>query len=83
MTLSEFKAWFQGFTEDMDERPTAKQWERIQARVGEITGQAVSYPVYVDRYVRQWPYNGPYWANAIPLGAQAGGIGMCQANSHG
>lgn len=58
MTLSEFKAWFESFTEDMDDRPTAKQWGRIQARVSEITGQAVSYPVYIDRYVQ--PLR-PYW----------------------
>lgn len=58
MTLSEFKAWFEGFTEDMDTAPSEKQWDRIKTRVGEITGHAVSYPVFVDRH---WPYNGPRW----------------------
>lgn len=38
MTLSEFKAWFEGFTEGMDATPTEKQWERIKARIGEING---------------------------------------------
>lgn len=55
MKLNEFKAWFEGFTESMEGAPNKKQWERIKARVGEIDGIAVSYPVYIDRYVR------PYW----------------------
>ena len=36
MTLSEFKAWFGGFTENITKLPTQKQWARIQARVKEI-----------------------------------------------
>jgi hypothetical protein len=59
MTLQEFKAWFEGFTEAMYSKPpTAKQWQRIQARVKEIDGTAVSYPVFVDRY---WPRTYPAW----------------------
>lgn len=81
MTLSEFKAWFDGFTEDMAGPPSKKQWERIKSRVGEITGQAVSYPVYIDRYVtpvrpywdRVWaygqPYNGSLFGQAISGGS--------------
>lgn len=60
MTLSEFRAWFDGFTEDMIGPPNSKQWKRIQARVKEITGSTVSYPVYVDRYVRPH-WNQPHW----------------------
>jgi hypothetical protein len=58
MTLQEFKAWFEGFTEDMSAAPSKKQWERIKKRVKEIDGSAVTYPVFVDRY---WPhvYPGP------------------------
>ncbi len=52
MTLQEFKAWFDGFTENMGEAPTKLQWARIQARVKEIDGAAITYPVFVDRY---WP----------------------------
>lgn len=36
MTLSEFKAWFSGFTESMDSTPNEKQWGRIKERV-EVT----------------------------------------------
>lgn len=58
MTLSEFKAWFEGFTENLAGAPSAKQFEKIKAKVGEITGAPVTYPIYVDRYVH--PYR-PYW----------------------
>ena len=37
MTSSEFKAWFEGFSEGIRGVPTKKQWERIAQRVGEIT----------------------------------------------
>jgi len=64
MTLQEFKAWFEGFTEDMDGEPNAKQWKRIKAKIKDINGTAVSYPVYIDRYVRpyipsftEWKFN--------------------------
>jgi hypothetical protein len=53
MTLQEFKAWFEGFTENMgDAPPTKLQWARIQARVKEIDGTAITGPVFIDRY---WP----------------------------
>ncbi len=59
MKLDEFKAWFDGYTESMEGPPSAKQWKRIKERVAEVDGVAVSYPVYIDRYVR--PYY-PYWS---------------------
>lgn len=75
MTLNEFKAWFDGFTEDMEGPPKAKQWARIQERVKEITGNPVSYPVYVDRY---WNRPQPYWY----LGGPAIGVGLSAAQNH-
>ena len=57
MTLAEFKAWFEGFTETLEAAPNEKQWERIKARVAEINGAVTTYPVFIDRYVppyRQW-----------------------------
>lgn len=63
MTLSEFKAWFEGFTETMDGPPSLKQWERIQARVKEITGSPVTERVFVDRY---WPHiTKTWWDNGV------------------
>ncbi len=67
MTLAEFKAWFDGFTEDMDGQPNKKQWERIKARVKEINGSVTTYPVYVDRYVR------PFWSSPSVYGGGAVG----------
>jgi len=50
MTLSEFKAWFTGYTENMDGPPSSKQWKRIKKIVKDIDGVAISYPVYIERY---------------------------------
>lgn len=55
MTLAEFKAWFEGFTEDMEGAPTAKQWKRIKDRVKQIDGTAITKEViYRDRYWRDY-----------------------------
>lgn len=48
MTPQEFKAWFEGYTEAMDEKPTGKQWERIKARVAEIDGRPTTHTVFHD-----------------------------------
>lgn len=64
MTLLEFKAWFEGFTEGIDKAPTLKQWARIKARVKEIDGTSIPYPVYVDRWVTPYqPYNWQFNTN--------------------
>ncbi len=57
MTLAEFKAWFEGFTETLEAAPNEKQWERIKARVAEIDGAAITKTVFVERYhdvYRRW-----------------------------
>ena len=55
MTLSEFRAWFDGFTENIgDKLPSKKQWARIQERVGEINDVPTTYPVFIDRYYQPW-----------------------------
>jgi hypothetical protein len=66
MTPSEFKAWFDGFTEAFEGRiPTKAQWGRIKDRVAEIDGKAVTERVYVDRYypayVKTYPVYSPTW----------------------
>ena len=70
MTLSEFKAWFEGFTENIDGKPNEKQWKRIKARVKEIDGTPVT-PIVIerwrDRYVPNWPI-GPIWCGTINSG---------------
>ncbi|PDT47317.1 hypothetical protein CO661_14135 [Sinorhizobium fredii] len=69
MTLAEFKAWFEGFTEDMDGAPNEKQWKRIKARVKDIDGVAITKTVFIDRYVT--PYR-PYWSTDMVFGASGG-----------
>lgn len=52
MTLSEFKAWFEGFTEAMDGPPGPKAWERIKARVAKIKAE----PTTIREIYRDWPW---------------------------
>lgn len=81
MTLSEFKAWFEGFTEGMDAAPDEKQWDRIKARVKEIDGVHVTRTVYLDHYVP--PYR-PYWTTLSCRGVGASdGIGNIAFNGTG
>lgn len=70
MTPNEFKAWFDGFTEAFTGCPTKAQWTRIKARVAEIDGKPTTQTIYLDRYVR--PY--PYW-HYLGHGV-CGGVGM-------
>jgi len=61
MTLSEFKAWFEGFSEGIDKAPTEAQFTKIKAKVADIDGAPVTYPVFIDRYrYWGWPATGPY-----------------------
>ncbi len=81
MTPREFKAWFEGFVEAMTDHPTPAQREKIKLRVGQIDGNPVSYPVYVDRYwprrVVPWWTNEPYWASHT-----SGGVTVLNCASH-
>lgn len=75
MTPSEFKAWFGGFTEALDDRPSDEQWKRIKARVAEIDGQPVTERIYVDRYLPYYsrgPYNHPNYFWGAPPYVYAG-----------
>jgi len=78
MKLDEFKAWFEGFTEDMDGAPTTKQWKRIKERVAEIDGVAISYPVYVERY---WPSMRPWYTYSMRGTTSAGFVTAPQQSS--
>lgn len=64
MTLPEFKAWFEGFSEGIDKTPTEKQFAKIKAKVAEITSTPTTYPVFIDRWVnpyrRTWT---EYWSS--------------------
>ncbi len=72
MTPSEFKAWFEGFTEAFDKQiPTKVQWARIKERVGEIDGKPITERVFIDRwypYYHQWMVYSPPTVVGIPYG---------------
>lgn len=36
MDLKQFMAWFEGYSENIEEAPTPKQWARIKARIADI-----------------------------------------------
>lgn len=79
MTPSEFKAWFDGFSEAMESAPTEAQWKRIKDRVAEIDGRPVTQQVFVDRYYPTWPrpyrdYWTSYYGSAIGVGGSAIGL---------
>lgn len=85
MVLSEFKAWFSGYTEAMDGRPSEKQWARIKEQVAKIDGTPVTREVFIDRY-RYFDWARPYWGStpSFLTGTANGGIplhGSYSANS--
>lgn len=79
MTLSEFKAWFEGFTEGVEAAPTEAQFAKIKAKVAKIDGALTTYPVFIDRlwhhdYDRYRDYSRPYWSGGISADASSGVI---------
>lgn len=55
MNLSEFKAWFEGFTESMDGPPGEKAWKRIQDRVKSIKNdEPTTRHVFHEYCQRPW-----------------------------
>ena len=66
MHLSEFKAWFEGFTEEMKGTPTAAQWKKICQRVAEITNDYTPAPIIIDRYIKPYrPYYPQIWWESV------------------
>lgn len=81
MTPNEFKAWFDGFTEAFAGCPTKVQWTRIKARVAEIDGKRVTETVYIDRYVRPYPY-WQYLGHGVCSGSTGNAIGSNKTESY-
>jgi hypothetical protein len=78
MTPSEFKAWFDGFTEAFGGRvPTKAQWARVKDRVAEIDGKPVTERVYIDRYYQHY-WQQPYYYNP---NYQTGWLAMSSSNN--
>ena len=70
-TVSEFKAWFEGFTEAMDGPPDAKQWERIVSKIKAIDGTPMPTVVIRENYYRFRPFwpPGVYFGNVAAMPA--------------
>jgi hypothetical protein len=64
MTLIEFKAWFDGFTDGMEGAPSVARWEKIKAKIAKIDDKPTTYPVFIDRYVEPtWPRRYRDWCS--------------------
>lgn len=53
MTISEFKAWLDGFSAGIKDQPTKEQWEMVQeklAGVHEPLPTLPEYPKYIEDY---------------------------------
>ena len=57
MTLAEYGACFEGFSQRIGAPPGHKQWECIKRRVKEIDGT----PVGPDYMEKNWPLPRPWW----------------------
>lgn len=81
MTLSEFKAWFEGYTEGITGAPTKAQFDRIKKKVAAIDGTVTTYPIYVDLYHDYWRRAWPNYPN-ISFATQ-NGVGVSALNTVG
>lgn len=54
MTINEFKAWLEGFSEGVQGAPTISQWNKIKARIDSLDSQ----PVKVTRELKPIGYDG-------------------------
>lgn len=86
MTLSEFKAWFEGYTEALDGSPDEKQWKRIKAQVAKIDGAPLTQTVFIDRYRDykwpNWPYPYVSYSAGTAVGSAARQSASAEWNSH-
>jgi len=81
MNLSEFKAWFEGFSENLDGPPDKKQWRRIRETIEKITKDPTPWPIFIERYRRyDWSREiyGPYYSTSG--GTIRQGVGVAYNN---
>jgi len=52
MTTSEFKAWFDGFSQGVSDSPTKEQWEMIKKKMDEVSEET---PYQVPNLTRLSP----------------------------
>lgn len=64
MTLSEFKAWLDGFSDAMGDAPTPEQWAKIKAKLAQVQA-APHFNVGSPKFVPSLPPSfGPYPPNS-------------------
>lgn len=84
MQLSEFKAWFEGYTEGLEGAPTKAQFERIKEKVKEkvkeISGTPITSTVYIDRYYEPYRRYWASWGGATGIGLSSSGGTMRSAD---
>jgi hypothetical protein len=66
LKVSEFKAWFEGFTESIEGLPNKKQWDRIKEKIAAVDGKEIVYREYVDRW-----YSRPYTWTTYGIGSSS------------
>lgn len=79
MTLKEFNAWLDGFSESINGSPNKEQWKKIQAKIAlikpdkEVTVERVRYNDYwIPR---------PWYPTGITWTSSSGATGGSMANS--
>lgn len=84
MNQQEFKAWFEGYTENIPNIPSKKQWDRIKARVKEIDGHATTVHHFYNDYWRPYyypapiPYYHPFPFVTTCMASGASGVSLAQ-----
>ena len=64
MTISEFKAWLEGFEAAMGDSPTSEQWEAIKAKIAQL--RAVDVAPLPSGYKWREPYKrNPWWEEPL------------------
>ena len=64
MTASEFKAWFEVFSEAIEGLPTEAQWERIREKVATMS-DPLNVPTIINPIYPIYP-NPPIWIETTP-----------------
>lgn len=81
MTISEFRAWLEGFKEAIGDRPTAEQWQKIQDKIGTIAAPVA--PAALPSYQTS-PYQQPGYGQTLlgqgSLAYQRQGSGLWYAD---
>ena len=73
MTLNEFRAWFDGFSEAIGDAPTPEQWAKIKAKLAQARDPVVVPSVwprvptqYPSTSPTQYPSTSPTWPSTAP-----------------